>query len=177
MVKILDLGCGKNRLEGAFGIDFVKYSNVDLAWNLNKPLPKRFNNKFDIVYNKCLLDHLGNPLDFLRNCKNYLKPNGKIILIVDNGDYWRFHFHLGAYHADIWELDEPGHPETHHKMLFQMKHLIKMLKLIGFKVQKAYYYNDYDNLSFLKRLRHGHIDYLLPKHLGKNMIKIEALKV
>lgn len=175
-MKILDLGCGRNKLKGAFGIDFVKFPGVDLAWNLNKPLPKRFNNKFDIVYHKCVLDHIGNPLDFLKNCKNYLKNNGKLIMIVDNGDYWRFHLKLGTYHADIWELDEPGHPETHHKMIFQMKHLIKMLKLIGFKIQKAHYYNDYDNLSLLKRLRRGHIDYLLSKHLGRNMIKIEAIK-
>ena len=176
MVKILDLGCGKNKLKNAYGVDFVKFPGVDLAWNLNKSLPKKFNNKFDIVYHKCVLDHIGNPLDFLKNCKNYLKKNGKLIMVVDNGDYWRFHFHLGTYHADIWESDEPRHPETHHKMLFQMKHLIKMLKLIGLKIVNTDYYNDYDNLSLLKRLRRGYIDYLLPKHLGKNMIKIEALK-
>lgn len=177
MVKILDLGCGKNKLEGAFGVDFVKFPNVDLAWNLNNPLPKKFNNQFDIIYNKCVLDHLGNPLNFLKNCKNYLRKNGKLILIVDNADYWRFHFHLGTYHADIWELDEPGHPETHHKMLFQMKHLTKMLNLLEYKILRTNYYNDYDNLGLFKRLIRGHVDYLLPKHISRNMIKIEAIKI
>lgn len=177
MVKILDLGCGKNKLEGSFGVDFVKFPNVDFVWNLNYALPKKFNDNFDIVYHKCVLDHIGNPLDFLKNCRNYLKNNGKMVMIIDNGDYWRFHFHLGTYHADIWELDEPGHPETHHKMLFQMKHLIKMLKLVEFKVTKAYYFNDYDNLNLLKKLRRGHLDYLLPRHLGRNMIKIESIKI
>lgn len=30
----LDLGCGKNKREGFFGIDAIKFDNVDLQWNL-----------------------------------------------------------------------------------------------------------------------------------------------
>ena len=45
IMKILDLGCGRNKLKDAFGIDFVKLSGVDFIWNLNKTLPKKFYNK------------------------------------------------------------------------------------------------------------------------------------
>jgi len=169
-MKILDLGCGRNKLKGAFGVDFVKLPLVDFVWDLNKELPKKFHNKFDIVYSNGVLDHLGNPLLFLEGCKKYLKKNGKLILIVDNGDYWRYHLHLGNYHADIWESDDPEHPETHHKMLFQMKNVVKMLKLLDFRVTKTEY------IRLTGTWRDYHIDYLLPKHLGCNFMKIEAIK-
>ena len=40
-MKILDLGCGRNKLKEAFGVDFVKLPRVDLVWNLNKELPRK----------------------------------------------------------------------------------------------------------------------------------------
>lgn len=175
-MEILDLGCGKNKYPGSFGVDFIKLPTVDFVWDLNNKLPKKFYNKYDIVYTKCVIDHLGNPLNFLEGCKKYLKNKGKLILIADNGDYWRYHFHLGNYHADIWECDALDYPETHHKMFFQMKHLIKILHIVGFKIIKTDYYSDYSNLSFFKKIVKGHFDFILPKHLGSSMIVIEAVK-
>lgn len=167
---ILDLGCGLKKHPGAFGVDFVNLPGVDFVWNLNKPLPLHFNNRFDKIYTTCVLDHLGNPMLFLESCFNYLHKNGVFEIIIDNGDYWRYHLHIGNYHADIWEKNDPHHPETHHKMTFQMKHLVKMLKLAGFEIKHTSYFRDY------KGLLKGHIDYLLPKHLGCNMMKIIAVK-
>ncbi len=170
-MKILDLGCGRNKLKGAFGVDFVKLQGVDFVYDLNKTLPKRFHNKFGVVYSNGVLDHLGNPMLFLEGCKKYLKKNGKLIVIVDNGDYWRYHLHLGNYHADLWEKDFPGHPEVHHKMLFQMKHIVKILKLLNFKITKTSY------IRLTGTWRDYHIDYLFPKHLGCNFMQIESIKI
>ena len=170
-MKVLDLGCGRNKLKNAFGVDFVKLPGVDFVWDLNKELPIKFHNKFDVVYHNGVLDHLGNPLIFLEGCKKYLKKNGKLIVIVDNGDYWRYHLHLGNYHADLWEKDFPDYPETHHKMLFQMKHIVKLLKLLKFKVTNTQY------IRLTGTWRDYHIDYLMPKHVGCNFMKIEAVKV
>ncbi len=169
-MEILDLGCGRNKYKGAFGVDFVKLPGVDFVWNLNKTLPKRFYNKFDVVYHNGVLDHLGNPLLFLEGCRKYLKKNGKMIIILDNGDYWRYHLHLGNYHADLWEKDFPDHPEVHHKMLFQMKHVIKILKLLDFKITKTKY------IRLTGTWRDYHIDYLMPKSLGCNFMYIESIK-
>lgn len=176
-MKILDLGCWKGKILGSFGVDFVKFEGVDFVWDLNKELPKNFHNKYDVVYNKCVIDHLGNPLLFLQGCNKYLKNKGKLILVVDNGDYWRYHIKFGNYHATLWEKDDPDNKLTQHKMLFQMKHLTGLLELVGFKVKKSFYYNDYDNFSFMKKLFRGHLDLFLPKHLGSNLMKIEAVKI
>jgi len=170
MKKVIDLGCGTDKYSSSFGVDFRQVDGVDLAWDLNKELPEEHHGKYDEVYSKCVLDHLGNPLKFLKGCHKYLKEGGRLVLIIDNGDYWRYHFHLGNYHAKVWEVDCPDKPYTHHKMMFQMKHLTKLLGLLGFEMAVSEYFRDY------KGILKGHIDYLLPKHLGCNMMRIECIK-
>lgn len=169
-MKILDLGCGKRKLDGSFGVDAIKHKGVDLVWDLNKPLPEKLYGGFEMVHHHCVLDHLGNPYLFLKECYKCLKKGGKLVFVVDNADYWRFHFNLGNYHSHVWEGDAPDNPELHHKMMFQMKHLVKMLGIIGFGVVKTEYIRDY------KGLRRGHIDYLMPKRLGCNLMRIEAVR-
>ena len=55
-------------------------------------------------------------------------------------------------------------------MLFQMKHLIKMLTLLKFKIVNKEY------IRLTGTWKDYHIDYLLPKFLGCNFMKIEAVK-
>lgn len=177
MIRTLDLGCAGDKLSGAFGVDYVDSSDVDFKWDLNKKLPRRFCGKFDVVHSKFVLDHIGNPLLFLEGCRDYLKGGGRLIIIIDNGDYWRFHLYLGNYHSDVWGLAAcPSKPELHHKMMFQMRHITKMLEVLGFDVVAGKYFRDYEQGSFLRYFLRGHLDYLLPKFLGCNVMRIEAVK-
>jgi len=169
-MKILDLGCGVRKIPRSFGVDARPGENVDLVWDLNKPLPIRLHNSYDIVHHHCVLDHLGNPYLFLEECYKCLKKGGKLKFVIDNADYWRFHLNLGNYHAKVWERDAPKNPELHHKMMFQLRHLVKMLNVIGFEVTKTEYIRDY------KSFKRGHVDFLMPKFLGCNLMRIEAVK-
>ena len=51
-IKILDLGCGNNKIQGSIGMDFIKFNSVDIIHDLNvfpypfKPL------EFDEIYIK-----------------------------------------------------------------------------------------------------------------------------
>lgn len=169
-LKILDLGCGKRKVPGAFGVDAMQLDGVDLVWDLNKPLPRKLHGKFDVVHHHCVLDHLGNPMLFLEECFKCLKKNGRLEFVIDNADYWRFHWNLGNYHAQVWERDAPNNPELHHKMMFQLKHLVKMLKVIGFEVVKTEYIRDYTSF------RRGHVDFLMSRRRGCNLMQIIAVK-
>ncbi|MFA4907214.1 MAG: methyltransferase domain-containing protein [archaeon] len=169
-MRALDLGCWKNKKPGAFGVDFHKYSGVDLKWDLEKPLPKKYWNSFDEVYSAGLLEHLGNPQFFLENCRKYLKKGGKLEIITDNADYWRFHFvhrpvigFFGAYHATLWNKEDKS-LQTQHKMLFQAGHLETLLNLAGFKKIKADFY-------YQKNL-----DVLLPRKFGSMYLTATAEK-
>ncbi len=158
----MDLGCGDDKLPGAFGVEFVETKDVDLVWDLEKPLPKKFWNEFDLVYSCCVLDHLGNPLNFLENCKSYAKDGGYVQVIVDNGDYWRYHrkgYPFGNYHATLW-FKNSSSLKVQHKMLFQLGHLENLFNLVELKIVEARYFG------------RDKLDYLLPLHWGSMYISI-----
>ncbi|MBN2067356.1 MAG: methyltransferase domain-containing protein [Candidatus Diapherotrites archaeon] len=162
----LDLGCGHNKLQGSFGVDFVKTGCADLQWDLDKKLPQKFWGKYDLVFSAGVLDHLGNPLNFLQNCCTYAKPNGFVQAIVDNADYWRYHkkaWPFGNYHAGLW-YRENKLAKVQHKMLFQLGHLRNLFTLAGLKpVEESYFWR-------------RSLDYLFPKHLGNAYISIVGKK-
>lgn len=57
-MKIIDIGCGRNKLKGAIGIDFSSFSDADVVLNLNSdPLPFE-DNSIDFVYSSHCLEHL-----------------------------------------------------------------------------------------------------------------------
>lgn len=156
-MQVLDLGCGRHKIAGAFGVDFYKLEpeglcqrliakqnakhGVDFAWNLEKSLPKKFYGKWDKIICNSLLEHLGNPLQFLEYCKLYLKKGGVLELRTDNADYWGWHFEniwFRKYHATCWD-SESSDDRVLHKMLFQKQHLERLLRLAGFQNPIAEY--------------------------------------
>jgi len=77
-----DLGCGHNKRRGAFGVDANIDSQANLIWDLNTfPYPLK-TNSYDMVFSKFCIEHLDNPLEFLKECKRIAKK--KVIIITDN---------------------------------------------------------------------------------------------
>ena len=55
-MRILDLGCGYNKVEGAVGLDNVALSEVDIAhYLLDFPYPIE-NESYDIIFNKAITE-------------------------------------------------------------------------------------------------------------------------
>lgn len=57
-IKVLDLGCGLKKKEGATGIDICPESRADIIWDLNKtpwPFP---DNEFDYIICSHIIEHL-----------------------------------------------------------------------------------------------------------------------
>jgi ubiquinone/menaquinone biosynthesis C-methylase UbiE len=96
--RVLDVGCGTcesileiKKLGGeAWGIDIDKNSQnvakkLKLKFHLGTiadcPFPTKY---FDLITCSQLLEHETDPIEFLNNCKRFLKPNGKIILSFPN---------------------------------------------------------------------------------------------
>lgn len=72
--KILNLGCGTTKIPGAFSVDIVKNSTVDLVHDLNNfPWPLQ-DDHFDAVIMKHVIEHLKDipktMNEILRVCKN-----------------------------------------------------------------------------------------------------------
>lgn len=90
-MKKLNLGCGKDILEGYINLDAINLEGVDVVYDLDKfPYPFE-DNTFDEVLAKSVLEHLGDLQKVMEELKRISKPNANIII-------WVPHFEsLGAF--------------------------------------------------------------------------------
>jgi 2-polyprenyl-3-methyl-5-hydroxy-6-metoxy-1,4-benzoquinol methylase len=141
------------------------------------------NDKFDVVVNFEVIEHLFSPFDFINHCKKLLKPNGLFVVTCPNG--------LGF---DIITLKEISNTIDHeHVNYFNPESLSLLLEKCGFEileastpgvldadlVRNAVLENKYslENQSFLKtilidqweKLGGNFQDYLIENKLSSNM--------
>lgn len=80
--KILDLGCGNKKREGAIGVDFNDRTAADIVHNLNK-FPYPFDdNSIDEVYIDNTLEHLDDVMKVMEEIHRICKPGALIKVIV-----------------------------------------------------------------------------------------------
>ena len=78
--KRLDIGCGNNKIPGAMYVDIDPKANPDILHDLNKfPYPIA-NDSFEEIYAKHIIEHLDDPIGFMREMCRILKPGGKIFV-------------------------------------------------------------------------------------------------
>ncbi len=76
-LKILDVGCSKNKMPNAIGIDIDPQSQADIIHDLNiYPYPIQ-ESSMDQVYAKHIIEHVEDPRKFLAEINRVLKPGGK----------------------------------------------------------------------------------------------------
>lgn len=80
--KKLNLGCGKEILEGYTNLDIIKMEGVDIVHDLDKfpyPFP---DNYFEEIIIKSVLEHLGNTQEVMWELWRISKPNSIINISV-----------------------------------------------------------------------------------------------
>ena len=93
-IKILDIGCGGQKVEGAIGIDFNSDLSADVVHDLNL-FPYPFvDNEFDKVYIKSTMFLLDNPVRVMEEVYRICKK-GSIIIIVQ------------PYFRSVWNYVDP----------------------------------------------------------------------
>lgn len=95
---VLDVGCStghfmtgiQNNAAKVYGHELSK-KEVEFCQNVlklevdNKPLSERFKpESMDLITLIFVFEHIGNPVEFLKELKTYLKPNGKLVIVVPN---------------------------------------------------------------------------------------------
>tara|TARA_B100001996_G_C18629977_1_gene581312 strand:- start:161 stop:739 length:579 start_codon:yes stop_codon:yes gene_type:complete len=83
-MKILDLGCGKNKVIGSVGLDKVNLKSVDIVHDLlSFPYPIE-NESFDLIYLRHTIEHFSieNIDVILKECYRILKKGGEIQINV-----------------------------------------------------------------------------------------------
>ncbi len=77
-MKILDVGCGKNKTAGAVGIDIDRDSAADIIHDLDRfpyPLP---DNEFDLLICSHIIEHVSDVKGFLDELHRVAKPGAVI---------------------------------------------------------------------------------------------------
>jgi len=83
-MRILDLGCGDNKVEGAVGLDNIALPEVDIVHDLlSFPYPLK-DDAFDIIYLRHVIEHFNiNQINLVLNeCHRILSNHGKLNISV-----------------------------------------------------------------------------------------------
>lgn len=81
-MKVVDIGCGKNKIKGAIGIDLDPSSDADIIVDIEKKSIPLADNSVDKVVSKHLLEHVEDPIRLLEEIHRILKNGGEIFVEV-----------------------------------------------------------------------------------------------
>jgi len=124
-MKILDVGCGGARKEGAIGIDIAPHECVDIVHDLNKyPWPVE-ESSFDEALCKDVVEHLDDVVKLMEELHRILKPGGRIIINTPHFSHpgsfrdptHKHHFTYGTFDYFTGEVDYPRYTDKKFKMI------------------------------------------------------------
>jgi len=116
--QVLDIGCGYGHdllhfANGSVGLEAGEYKvNFAKSLGLNVILGNaendltQINQKFDLIWCLDFLVHLASPYKFLYDCRQLLKPNGKIVVqvpLLSIFNMHRSHYHFYAFNKKSLE--------------------------------------------------------------------------
>lgn len=79
--KVLDIGCGRNKIPGAVGLDQLELPGVDIVTNLNERLPIE-DGQFEAVNANQVLEHVQNLVGLVYEVHRILKDDGIFLVHV-----------------------------------------------------------------------------------------------
>jgi 2-polyprenyl-6-hydroxyphenyl methylase/3-demethylubiquinone-9 3-methyltransferase len=121
-IKILDIGCGGGLLSepmSRLGADVVgidasekninvaklhaKKNNLNIKYVCSSPENYQINEKFDVILNMEIIEHVDNVEQFLKSCSNLLKKNGMMFVATLNKTLKSYIFAIvGAEYIMRW---------------------------------------------------------------------------
>ena len=100
--RVLDIGCGRNKLSGAVGLDHAPLPGVDVVANLDHRLPFS-DQSFDAVSANQVLEHVRDLVGLVYEVYRVLRPGG---LLVAHVPYFRSSWaHIDPTHVRCFTIN------------------------------------------------------------------------
>lgn len=91
----LDIGCGKNKVKGAIGIDINKNTDANVICDIEKSLPFK-DSVFDEIHCNQVVEHVNNLIDFMEEIHRIGKNHAKVFINA-------------PYYKSIYAYSDPTH--------------------------------------------------------------------
>ena len=110
-MKILDVGCGVNKFEGAIGLDNNPRTGADVIHDLGEvpyPFP---DNEFDLIIASHVVEHVPDVMAFIGELHRIAKPGGHIRIAAphySNADWANDPTHRNHINSYTFNTFQPG---------------------------------------------------------------------
>jgi SAM-dependent methyltransferase len=180
-LRILELGCGRNKRKNAIGLDRISLPGVDIVHDLNRtPYPFE-DSSFDEIYAIHVIEHLDSILSIMEEIHRISRPNGRVVIVTPHHSdsiSWQdptHKWHLNLYSFSYFEPDYPTNYYTRARFRVRSKEveLAAIWKAIGiqFLVNLD---RRMPSARFIKKLWEQHLCFVLR---GKQMtFMLETIK-
>lgn len=153
--SVLDLGCADGLLTRALASDGRQVVAVDassvridrtrrncsgLPVELRRARFEDFRpepgERFDAVVLSCVLEHLEDPVHLLARCKEWLTPDGRVVVIVPHGR--SLHRRIGVRMGLLRDLEAlgPADDDLDHQRVYDMPGLVRDVGRAGFAIRE-----------------------------------------
>jgi SAM-dependent methyltransferase len=114
-MRILDVGCGLNKLPGAIGLDRSPFSRADVLADLDRfPYPFR-DSAFDRLQAVHVIEHVSDVIRTLEEFHRLVQPDGEVFLVTPHyTDFSSFcdpthRWHLNSFSLRYFGADNAGY--------------------------------------------------------------------
>jgi SAM-dependent methyltransferase len=140
LVRILDIGCGVNKVPGAIGMDANPRTNAEVIHDLDQPPYPFADNEFDEVVGRHVMEHVKEPIAVVKELHRITRAGGLVKIVVPhwtNPDWasdLTHRNHLNSYSLRPFTssngLRDTGAPPLFHQRVCQVS-LLNVWKSLG----------------------------------------------
>jgi SAM-dependent methyltransferase len=162
---VLDIGCGRNKVPGAVGLDRVPLPDVDVVADLDGELPFP-DQTFDVVSANQVLEHVRELVTLVYEAHRVLKPGG---LLVAHVPYFRSSWaHIDPTHVRCFTINsmdyfvEGTHCHAHYRFRDAAFRRVEVLLDNDFRPRMVRRVFSALALRFPNRFENSFLSYLYP---------------